>query len=55
MVDEYSNNPWDESKEIFSNLEGQVTNISCNMDILMVDLENKFGPFREFGGSNLEV
>jgi hypothetical protein len=54
MVDEYNNNPWDELEEIFSKLEAQVIDISCNMAILMVALENKFGPFKEFGSSNLE-
>jgi hypothetical protein len=46
MVDEYSNNPWDESEERFSKLEAQVIDISCNMAILMEALENKFGPFK---------
>jgi hypothetical protein len=53
MMDEYSKNPRDESKEIFSKMEAKVTNISHNMSILMLALKNKFGPFREFGISNL--
>ena len=33
----------------------QVIDISPNMSTLTVDLEGKFGPFSEFGMSNLEV
>lgn len=33
----------------------QVTDISHNMAILMATLQSKFGPFREFGGSNSEA
>ena len=55
MVDEYNNrNPWDEIKDIFLKMEGKVTDISHNMSILMLVLENKFGLFKEFGGSNSE-
>jgi hypothetical protein len=36
-------------------MEAQVTDISHNMAILMAALENKFGPFREFGSSNSKV
>jgi hypothetical protein len=36
-------------------LEEQVIDISHNMALLMVALENKFGPFGEVGGSNSEV
>jgi len=50
MENEYSNNPKDDS-EIFSKLEAEVVDISCNMTILMETLENKFGPFEEFGSS----
>jgi hypothetical protein len=56
MVDESShNNPWDEVEERFSKLEEQVIDISCNMALLMVALENKFGPFGEVGGSNSKL
>jgi hypothetical protein len=56
MVDESSHhNHQDASKAIFVRLEEKVTNISCNMVLLMVALANKFGPFKEVGGSKLEV
>jgi hypothetical protein len=55
MVDEYSNNPRDDSKERFSKLEAQVFDISHNMEILMVSLESKFKPLNEFHSSNLYV
>lgn len=29
--------------------------MSCNISLVMVDLTNKFGPFGDVGGSNLEV
>jgi hypothetical protein len=41
-------------KDIFSSLKAQIVDIYCNMAILMVDLEKKIVPFREFGSSNLE-
>jgi hypothetical protein len=43
MVDKYSNNPKGESEDMFSKLEAEVIEISCNMSILMVALENKLG------------
>jgi hypothetical protein len=55
MFDEYSEVPRDESEKRFTKLESQVTKISCNMMILMVALESKFGPLWEFGSSNLEA
>ena len=42
MVDEYSNNPWDEMEDKFLKLKAQVVDISHNMAILMETLENKF-------------
>ena len=33
----------------------QVIDISCYMSILMEALENKFGSFNDFGGSNLNI
>ena len=36
-------------------VEIQVFDISCNMAILMVDLESDFGAFGEFGGSNSKI
>jgi hypothetical protein len=55
MEDEYNNAPRSELEELFSKLEVQVNDISHKMGLLMVDPENKFGPFRECGRSNLEV
>ena len=54
MVDEYSESPRDDSDERFSKLELHVVEISCNMTILIVDIESKFGSFKGFGGSNSE-
>jgi hypothetical protein len=48
-------NPPDAVEEIFARLEEQVIDISHNMALLMVALENKFRPFGEVGGSNSEV
>lgn len=42
----------DELEERFSNLESQVVQISHNMTIFMVALENKFEPFKQFGDCN---
>ena len=39
----------------FTKMEIQVTKRSHNMSIPMGYLENKFGPFGEFCGSNSEV
>jgi hypothetical protein len=56
MVDGYvHNNPQYPIEERFMRLEEKVTNISCNMFLLMVDLASKLGPFGEVGGSNLEM
>ena len=55
MVDEYSNNPMDESKEIFLNLNEQVTNISNNKMILMEYLKINFERFMKFGSANMEA
>jgi hypothetical protein len=44
-MDDYSNNPWDESEERFSKLQAQVNSISHNMVIAMVDLQ-KFWTFQ---------
>jgi hypothetical protein len=56
MIDDSNcNNPWDETDEIFFKLEEEVIDISCKMVLLIVILEKKFGPFREVGGSNIEV
>jgi hypothetical protein len=52
MVDEYCNNPRDDSKKTFSKLKAHVIDISRNMKILMETLERNFGPFKEFGSSN---
>jgi hypothetical protein len=55
MAEEYSHsNPLDEEKDIFSNKEEQVSEISRNMVFLMATLENKFWPFRKASGSNSE-
>lgn len=53
MMDDSNNvNPWDEVDERFSKIEEQLSKISCNMIFLMEALKNKFGPFKEVGGSN---
>jgi hypothetical protein len=53
MVNESSdNNTRDEEDEIFTKIEEKVSNISCNMALLMTTLANKFGPFGEVGDSN---
>jgi hypothetical protein len=55
MADDYiHNNPWDAMEEIFFRLEERVVNISCNISLLMVALENRFVPFRKVGVSNSE-
>jgi hypothetical protein len=36
-------------------LKEQVIDISCNMALLMADLERNIGPFGEARGSNLEI
>jgi hypothetical protein len=41
-------------EEIFSRLEDQFVDISCNMTLLMVALANTFIHFKEVGGSNSE-
>jgi hypothetical protein len=53
MEDDYNRNQRDESEERFIKMEEHVSNISHNMNILMVALERKFGPFGEFGTSKL--
>jgi len=55
MVDEFNRNPRGELEERFKRLEVQVFDISHNMSILMEALENMFGPFKEFGSSNLDT
>ena len=55
MADEsVHNNPRDPTEEIFVRLEEQVTGISRNTS-LMAALARKLIPFREVGGSNLEI
>jgi hypothetical protein len=48
------NNPQDPTKVRIERLGAQVVDISRNMNLLMEALENKLGPFRDDGGSNLE-
>lgn len=56
MVEESScNNPRDKVLERFPKTKEQIADISHNMAFLMATLENKFGPFEEAGGFNLEV
>jgi hypothetical protein len=56
MANETShNNLWDEVEEIFLKMEEKVIDFSCNMALLMVDLDNNLGPLGEVGGSNSEV
>jgi hypothetical protein len=45
----------DVAEKRFARLEEKVIDISRNMALLMVALENKFEPFREVGGSNSDV
>jgi len=52
MVDEsVNNNLRDTAKERFVRLEEKVSDIFCNMSLLMETLSRKFKPFREVGGS----
>jgi hypothetical protein len=44
MVEEYISNPRDDVEERFAKLESQISNISCNMVILMATLESMFTP-----------
>ena len=37
----------------FTNMEIQAIDISHKISILLAYLESKFGPFNDFGGSNL--
>ena len=55
MANEYINNPRDELEKRFLMFEAQVYYISHNMAILMVALENKFRPSKEFGNSNSDI
>lgn len=56
MVDESSCvNPQDEGEKIFSNIEEHVYEIFHKMVSLKVALENRFGPFMDFGGFNLDT
>jgi hypothetical protein len=49
----YSNsNTRDDSKERFSKLDAQVSDISRSMAIIVATLESNFGPFSEFHSSN---
>jgi len=54
MENEYNNRQWNELEEIFWKLEPQIIDLSCNMAIFMKTIENKFGHFKDFGGSNLQ-
>ena len=49
------NNPQDLVKYIFDRLEAQVTNINRNMNLFMVALPRKLGPFVDDGGSNSKI
>lgn len=53
-IESIHNNPQDLAEEIFSRLEAQVVDISCNMNLLMVALANEIG-IREDGAIKLEV
>ena len=55
MEDESGEGSRGEYEERFTKLEIQVIDISCNMLILMETLEINFGPFGDFGVSNLEI
>jgi hypothetical protein len=49
------NNPRDPTEERFVWLEEKVTDISCNMFLLMMALSNKLGPFGEARVSNSKI
>jgi len=55
MVDEFVNNSRDPIEEKFLGLEAQVLDIKCNVNLLMVILNNNLGLFIEYGCSNTEV
>jgi len=56
MENEYvHNNPQDPIDERFERLEAQVTDISCNMNLLMVAIARNIGPFKDDGGSNSNI
>jgi len=46
------NNPRDPLEEIIERLEAHVTNINCNMNLLMVVLSSKLRSFEDEGGFN---
>lgn len=52
MGDKSVNKPCDLAEVRFSWLEEQVTDINCNVNLLMVALSNKLGIFGEEGGLN---
>jgi hypothetical protein len=55
MENMYASNPRDESKDRFVNMEAQISNIACNMVILIATLERNFRPFKEFGSSKSDT
>jgi hypothetical protein len=48
------NNPQDPAEEIFERLEVQVIDINRSMNLLVLALASKLGPFGDDGGSNSE-
>lgn len=52
MTNKFVNNTRDPTQERFFRLEQQVTYMNCNVNLLMMDLRNKFRIFKEEGGSN---
>jgi hypothetical protein len=55
VCESIQNNTQDAMEEIFLRLKEKIVDIFCNMSLFMVALENKFGHFKEVGGSNTEV
>ena len=51
MANESDKESRSEYEQRFTKLEMQAIDISWKMSILMADLESKFGPFYDFGGS----
>ena len=54
MEDEFNEESRGKYEQLFTKLEIQVVDISCNMSILMVDIEIKFISFGNFEGSNFD-
>ena len=55
MTDNFGEGVVNDYEQQFTKIEIQVINISRKMSIFMLDLDRKFGPFGDFGGSNSNI